>query len=46
MQTRQDMDTDQNEEDEVINVESEEEIYECEKCNETFDNVNCLGKHL
>ena len=47
MQTRQDMNTDQNEEDEVINVESEEEeIYECEKCNKTFENVHVLGKHL
>ena len=46
MQTRHEKDYDTNEEDEVINVENEEEIYECEKCNEIFETVNGLGNHL
>ena len=48
MQTRHEKDYDTNEQDEVINVENseEEEIYECEKCNEIFETVNGLGNHL
>ena len=52
MKTRQEKDFHQNEEDDVINVETDqeenkdEEIYECEKCNKTFENVHVLGKHL
>ena len=47
MQTRHEKDYDTNEEDEVINLENEEEeIYECEKCNEIFETLNGLGNHL
>ena len=47
---RQEKDFHQNEEDEIISVETDQEenedIYECEKCNKTFENVHVLGKHL
>ena len=29
-----------------VENEEEEEIYECEKCNEIFETVNGLGNHL
>ena len=47
IKTRQAMDSDQIEEEEVIDLDTEEEyIYECETCYETFENVRGLEKHL
>ena len=47
IKTRQAMDSDQIEEDEVIDLDTEEEyIYQCETCYETFENVRGLEKHL
>ena len=50
IKTRQAMDSDQFDKDEVIDLDTEEEeeeyIYECETCYETFENVRGLEKHL